>query len=233
MKRLLFSVFTSILPFIGMSQFTFQNNGDTLKVEPLNKDVEFFLQLKNDTSITYDVRWRIMENNFPDTTWHDFTCDYYCYNSDTRANTFQLNKDTNFLIIHHIASAKSHGLGSSTLCIFDPADSANTIQCLTLWVQSDTNQDPIGIKEATTNRLAQNYPNPFSESTNIPYILNGFGSSHLIICDIFGQIVKSILLNPSQISISVPADFDPGTYFYAIEQNGTCSQFYKMSVLAN
>ena len=118
---------------MSLAQFTFEFTGEDTEVGYLSKDLEFFFQVKSLNSSSPQVlRWRIIENDFPSSAWTDYTCDVYCYTSTTRTNDITLKPDTNFPIIHHVSMNEIHGMGTSTICFFDPNDSANTIVCRTV-----------------------------------------------------------------------------------------------------
>ena len=78
--------------------------------------------------------------------------------------------------------------------------------------------------------LDQNYPNPFNPTTNIKYHLQKGGHTRLVIYDILGRPVRTLVdeethsgwhlvtwdgLNDNRASVST------GTYFYRIEHAGS------------
>jgi len=78
-----------------------------------------------------------------------------------------------------------------------------------------------------------NYPNPFSNTTNIVYTIPESGKVKLILTNMFGQLVRT-LVDVSQdagtYSVKVdPADgyLSPGTYLYRIEVEGVTETFTK------
>ena len=85
-------------------------------------------------------------------------------------------------------------------------------------------QDPTGVKETgklpTSYGLKQNYPNPFNPTTNIVYQLPQASDVTLIIYNIFGQEVGT-LVNHHQQAGEYVVDFKPnalasGIYYYRL-----------------
>jgi len=72
-----------------------------------------------------------------------------------------------------------------------------------------------------TNKLYNNYPNPFNPTTKIKYEINKDADVKIVIYNILGQVVKS-LVNEFKKAGSYNAIFDgsniaSGVYFYRIE----------------
>ena len=78
---------------------------------------------------------------------------------------------------------------------------------------------------AVENHLGSNYPNPFTESTNIDYIVPADGKVTINLFNQQGQLVKT-LINEFQAtgSYSIPFNSDglqPGIYLYNLTTDGT------------
>ena len=96
------------------------------------------------------------------------------------------------------------------------------------------------IEIVETNKLAQNFPNPFNPSTNISYILENEGKVELNIYNIKGQLVKK-LLNENQLNGNYTIIWDgtdlserkvsSGLYFYRLEINDKIIDTKKMIML--
>jgi hypothetical protein len=76
--------------------------------------------------------------------------------------------------------------------------------------------------------IEQNYPNPFRESTVIPYILNNDGHVQITVQNILGQTVK-VLRDSYQRSGKYFIELDaamlnPGTYFCVVRTNAGAEQ---------
>jgi hypothetical protein len=76
-------------------------------------------------------------------------------------------------------------------------------------------------------KLEQNYPNPFNPATKIQYSLEKAGNTKLVVYDMMGREVKT-LLNDYQTSgtheISFDAkDFSSGVYYYKLQNNDMVS----------
>ena len=85
------------------------------------------------------------------------------------------------------------------------------------------------VVELTPNnfKLEQNYPNPFNPATRIQYSLEKAGNTKLVVYDMMGREVKT-LLNDYQTSgtheISFDAaDFSSGVYYYKLQNNDMTS----------
>lgn len=83
----------------------------------------------------------------------------------------------------------------------------------------------------TTYALGQNYPNPFNPSTNINFSLPVSGLAKLVVFDVSGKVVATIL-NGEKAAGNYTADFDAsrlssGVYFYRLE-SGSYSETKKM-----
>ncbi|MCC7159583.1 MAG: T9SS type A sorting domain-containing protein, partial [Ignavibacteria bacterium] len=85
-----------------------------------------------------------------------------------------------------------------------------------------------------TYKLEQNYPNPFNPTTNIKFGLPNAGNVKLVVFDILGREVTT-LVNEYKIAGIYTVDFDAsmyssGVYFYRIE-SGDFSQTKKMLLI--
>jgi hypothetical protein len=82
-----------------------------------------------------------------------------------------------------------------------------------------------------TYRLSQNYPNPFNPTTTIKYGLPQYGNTKLVVYNITGQVVKT-LVNEFKDAGTYEVTFDAsnfasGVYFYSLE-SGTFKETKKM-----
>lgn len=228
MKKL--AVLFLLLPVIGLGQFTYTNSGDSIKLAQLGSDVSFYSYVKN-TSLENDLnlRWRITENTFPHEDWEDFMCDYLCYTENTRWRNVVIPADSNFLMIHHIKMKTEHGTGTSTVCFFDPADSAGTVQCKTYSATSDTTlsiSDQLSAKPA----LGQNFPNPFTTSTTIPCtVSSSTGALHVL--DLTGKTIRRIALTKGQHEVVIGQNLEAGLYFVTLFDGGKRVDSKRMQVI--
>jgi photosystem II stability/assembly factor-like uncharacterized protein len=85
-------------------------------------------------------------------------------------------------------------------------------------------EDRRAILDIDSYQLYNNYPNPFNPSTNISYFLPHHGYVHLIIYNILGQRIKTIVneeKNGGNYSLLwEPNNLPSGVYFYRLEING-------------
>ena len=130
-RALIITAIMSLIVSNVTAQFSMEWTGPQLIQEPVNSDIEFDFNLINETSSTLELRWRLIENDFPTDKWDDYVCDVVCYDSSMRARDLDINSDTIFPIILHIATDNDEGFGTSQLCFWERADSAGTIQCIT------------------------------------------------------------------------------------------------------
>ncbi|MEI7980118.1 MAG: T9SS type A sorting domain-containing protein [Bacteroidota bacterium] len=89
--------------------------------------------------------------------------------------------------------------------------------------------NPVGIQPVNGNipsesRLLQNYPNPASFMTNIPYQINQPGNVRINILDMNGRFVASLMndyLQPGEYKAEFyTGKFSPGTYLCSMNVNG-------------
>lgn len=102
-----------------------------------------------------------------------------------------------------------------------------------------TGGDPIGIEPISSivpdrSSLSQNYPNPFNPTTNFEFRIADFGFVNLIIYDIQGREVETLVnenLKPGIYKANWNAsDFTSGVYFYKLT-SGSYTETKKMILL--
>lgn len=92
---------------------------------------------------------------------------------------------------------------------------------------SVTFNDNTSVPSVTGNGLSvgQNYPNPFSNQTQISYSVTKSSDVTFSICDITGRVIMNNNLNqvaPGEHVININANtFSPGVYFYTFDVNGS------------
>ena len=83
--------------------------------------------------------------------------------------------------------------------------------------------------------LLQNYPNPFNPTTTISYQLDQPGMVNLVIYDILGRKVDTLvneMKSPGSYSVTWNAEgFASGVYFYRVEFEGSKVLTRKMLLL--
>jgi len=99
----------------------------------------------------------------------------------------------------------------------------------TLWLDGVqfTECDPVTAIAQAMNSvtcLEQNYPNPFTGSTTIPFTLGRNDRVRLTISDLFGNVLESLLdqtMEPGEYTIHFPAtDLPAGIYLYHLRTSG-------------
>lgn len=231
MKKI-YTLLVALLPLFATAQFTYDFSGDSAKVDYLGIDVDYDLEVVNLSSTNQTVRWRILSNAFPSSSWQDYVCDEVCYTPNKRWNDIILKGDTTFPIIHHIRMKVDTGLGTSTLCFFNPNDSANTLQCKTLSARAlpDTTTAVAKVIARPTGSLSQNSPNPFISRTSINYELisnTGFIRVH----DLTGKLVKQIPLSNQKGQVIISDHLDAGLYFYSLWDDNKMVASKRMQVI--
>ncbi len=95
-------------------------------------------------------------------------------------------------------------------------------------VEVNVSNNPIGFQ------LSQNYPNPFNPSTKISFDIPESGNVSLIIYNVLGQQVKTLVNNFMEAgthTINFSAEgLQSGLYFYKLESSGL-NQVKKMTLL--
>jgi hypothetical protein len=80
-----------------------------------------------------------------------------------------------------------------------------------------------------------NYPNPFSNTTNIVYTLPESGKVHLVLTNMYGQTIR-VLVDEVQTAGShivlvnnVDYNLNQGMYLYKIEVDGATTTYVKVN----
>jgi hypothetical protein len=101
-----------------------------------------------------------------------------------------------------------------------------------------TQQQPIGVStgfhqmEQNQTSLAQNRPNPFSESTTISFQAPANQKTEIAVYDLIGQRISSIPIKPGERTISLhSSDYKAGIYIYQLLVNGEIVGSKKMQVI--
>lgn len=80
--------------------------------------------------------------------------------------------------------------------------------------------------------LGENYPEPLSDYTYIPYTLPNETKGRIIITDILGKIVKTIQVSANEVEIKLQTkNWSAGTYYYSLEVNGNILFTKKMILI--
>jgi hypothetical protein len=136
--------------------------------------------------------------------WHLLTFSYY--QSPTGSSVTATNINKIVVLFHPNSSARD------TIFFDDPTGPTSI---------------PLGMKEnesISSARLLQNQPNPATDNTIIPLILNSGGLVSLKIYDMLGHQVSTVLdkdLEAGQHNIPVNTSLLPsGAYFYIVNKDG-------------
>jgi hypothetical protein len=83
--------------------------------------------------------------------------------------------------------------------------------------------------EQALSLLGENYPDPFTGKTVIPYTLPEGSAGILVVKDITGKETARYLLKPEEKSLEIECrEWKSGIYFYGLELNGVLIEFRKM-----
>ncbi|MGP8216062.1 MAG: T9SS type A sorting domain-containing protein [Bacteroidia bacterium] len=109
--------------------------------------------------------------------------------------------------------------------VFDPGtDGASNFQNINVYAMVTT--FPLGINQLNTNGfyVSQNFPNPFSKSSQINYNITSPSDVVFTVYDVTGRVLINSIYDkviPGQHSINLNAEqFTPGLYFYTFNVNG-------------
>jgi hypothetical protein len=83
-----------------------------------------------------------------------------------------------------------------------------------------------------TSLLGDNFPNPFSKNTIIPYFLPENSGGYIKVYDINGKLMSSYLLSEGNNIVEVKTEnWASGVYYYSMEINGIRVQNNKMALI--
>jgi hypothetical protein len=231
MKRILFCLISLFLIYSTASSqdFTFQRLGPSIIQFPTGTDTMVQIQAitKNNTSNTYNFRFARIVNDLP-SGWFTSMCYELCYTSTvdtippppmTPYNLDSNHVDTNFYIDF---DCQGDGLGTAIVRMYEEGNPTNFAQ--------DTFKvlvGQIGIQNissiAEDYLLGQNYPNPFNPNTTIEFSLPKKESVRLVVYDVLGNEVTSLinneLLNKGRYNFVFNADsynLSSGVFIYKL-----------------
>lgn len=259
MKKLYILLF-AILPMLVNAQYSVDADHDSVKVAEVGDDVEFHHYVKNTGNDTVNLKWRL----FPDFTgvddWEDYVCEgiLLCFPSTVRSNEFSVASGDSVEIFHHVEAKNVAGTGDSKICFFDPSDSSNTVNCVTVQVEAlmpdtlevyigsqavyvidgdtyeiyDGTYVPLGVEDEVIFdvELGQNVPNPFKDNTTISYSLDGM-NGEVLIHDLTGKLIQKHVLHAQAGKIQLGSDLQAGMYFYSLYNDGQHVDTKRMQVL--
>ena len=91
------------------------------------------------------------------------------------------------------------------------------------------NINHINHKNQIKTYLGDNYPDPFSRNTIIPYYLPEGSKGEIIIKDVTGRIILSLLLHEGENKLEIDSkNWANGIYFYGMSINGENIENKKM-----
>jgi len=256
-KLILLSI---LIPVFSIGQsFEFDLHSDTVKTQNVFSGFEFEYELVNNTGSDLDLKWRLFADFTDVPSWEDNICEgvIFCHTTAIRSNEFTLASD-GLDVYHHIEVYADSGTGYSTLCVFDPTDSANTVECHTMtataiWpdtlpltvsgqevyiIDGDTFEIyggeyvPLGLESVDVSfvGLSQNAPNPFRENTRIEYTLEN-EEGILRVHNTLGKLVKEVQLTTRHGRVTLGEHLNAGVYFYSLWENGQMIDSKRMQVI--
>lgn len=115
----------------------------------------------------------------------------------------------------------------SVFLAWKPLLTSQDMHPVTFAGESPNKIDHTSIKTISNNSLKQNYPNPFSSMTNIPFTVSQKSNVTLRIYNYLGQEIETLVNEVrSAGSYTVPFDaagLNEGVYFYKLTQNNQLS----------
>ncbi|MCF8381748.1 MAG: T9SS type A sorting domain-containing protein [Bacteroidales bacterium] len=128
-------------------------------------------------------------------------------------------------------------LDESEASYFQEISSSTVLDDIELWKITpyfDTSSTGNFKSNGNSDILHQNFPNPFSSVTNIPFNIKQYSFVEINIYDLFGRYWSNIVCeykNPGNYIIPFNSEGLPnGSYFYNIRTNN-CSQIKKLQVI--
>lgn len=234
----LYTLLLALVPMMGFSQFEIEiTKGDTFQYAYTEEEVSIKMKVKSPATgtDTFDLKWRLLTDFSTSSTtpnWQNYVCEgILCYSPQTRNKDFNktLTPGEDVDIYTYIKAKQDTGTNTSYLAIFDPTDSANSVQIISLTVNATL--DPAGISSLNNGqevRLEQNWPNPFSDVTNINFEMKNGGE--LKIHDLTGKLVKNMIVPVGKRTIQV-SGLQPGMYFYSLWSEGQVKATKRMMVI--
>lgn len=201
---------------VGFFRYIYTNWSD-------NGDTTHNVVLNNNLSLTafYKIQYRLQINSTVGNTFGDG------YHDSAQSFQFGVNSRNVFYQgnWYTFRGWTGTGIGSYTSPDSSGNDTAVTISLLNPIIEAARWGTPIGIQNLSTEipkeyKLYQNFPNPFNPQTNINFDIIKTGNVKIIMYDLLGREVKTILnmeLLPGKYSVDLMADnFASGLYFYRI-----------------
>ena len=260
MKHLYIFLLACLPMMLQAQEFTFIPETDTVQDAEVNQKPVFYHIVRNDSSFDLDIQWRLFDHFGSLESWDDNICEgiELCYPPSTRTESFTLKSGDSVLIYHYINAYDVPGSGSSEVCFFDPADSAGTVICQTVYadvvmpdtlaiyldgvyafvIDGDTYEIydgeyvTLGYDAPVLNSeyLSQNSPNPFSSQSTINYAFSGT-DGEITVHDLTGKMIHSVKLKNNKGRIQLGSDLQAGLYFYSLKSNGVVIDTKRMQVL--
>lgn len=249
MKKI-YALLFACLPLIGFSQFEINldtSKGDTVQSAYTDSEIKIKMYVKNPetNSGALNLKWALvqrMDSLFSDPSlanpdiptatphWTNYVCEgILCYSAEIRNKDFNatLFPGDSVEMYTYINMKIDTGSQRSCLLIFDPVDSAGTVQ--TICLTGRATLDPASVEEIDEDAvLSQNAPNPFNTNSVIKYDLKDAGA--LKIQDLTGKIVREIPLNAGNGQVSIN-QLQSGIYFYSLWENGQRLATKRMQVI--
>lgn len=234
MKKI-YALLFACLPLIGFSQFEVRlSKSDTIQTAYVGSEVKIKMFVKNPTTSTgaLDLNWALAWDFDGTSTpnWTNYVCEgILCYSAEIRSKEFNatLNPGDSVEMYTYINMETDTGSNYSCLYIFDPTDSAGTVQ--TKCIYGTSFEWPANVAEIDEDDvLSQNAPNPFYTNSVINYDLRDAGA--LKIQDLTGKMIREIPLNAGTGQVSIN-QLQSGIYFYSLWENGQRLATKRMQVI--
>jgi hypothetical protein len=224
MKRITFTLICLAVFFSGNAQFAV-TGGDTIAINGTTSPTQTIISsgsCRNTGNDTLTLSWEVISDSAqPGWTYTGFCDKNNCYEFLLGSkHSFTMNPGTTGILELHLTQGCVPGTGNVKFLLWNAADSAGTVQLVTMVV--DMTQGVActnGIAPITTEQFAI-YPNPASEQLKVTLPQN-LNNGRVEIFNILGSKVYSQPVSSSETIRNIDlTGFEAGFYIAAITEAG-------------
>jgi len=170
-------------------------------------------------AIYYDYTPPEMEVSFPEIVDNSIT-----FNIESNDDLNKLELEVNGVLIDQICVSDFSSVTFEVDELLLPIDNVKLIGSDIFYNETSVSFEHLGIEEVSfAATLQQNYPNPFTQSTNISFTLKKSGIVHLFVSDMNGKMVSNIVdknLAAGNYKYNWGNNASSGTYILTLEIEG-------------
>lgn len=219
MRRMLL-LFMFLPMFIWGQNFSFTPEHTDITGSP-GDEIIFDFEIKNETDSRVEIYILRTNENAPE-GWTIPLCFEFCLRPDIDSvgTVLEPNQVSEFSV--HFFTNNNEGSGAATIIA---ADLNNPSESYTIHLTAKTTvtsvEDDLSLD---TYYLKQNYPNPFNPTTQISYGLANAGNVSIIVYDVLGNEVSSLVneykTSGKHVAMFNASQLGSGVYFYQIITTG-------------